>query len=295
MTKPGVRPTKTWIFVSDPGTSQIFVYDFPKLHLVEILNGFTQPLGECSDNKGNVWVTDGAAKMIHKLLHSGKVAQQLSDASGYPYGCAWDSKTGNLAVTNILSTGSQPGVLLVYHKASGTPNLYSNPKQWYYSFAGYDDLGDLFFDGLDVHGKFILSELAVDANQPNTLTISGGRLYNPGMVEWDSASNELVVGDQTCDNQQVSCIYRMTIAKKMASIVGKTMLQNASGGAVCDLIQGVLWKKSVVGSDFNICGSGPSATYVWPYPAGGSPGSTRAKEATQPFGAAISTASGESR
>ena len=294
-TLSGARPTKTWVFVSDPGTSQLFVYDLPKLHLVQIVTGFTQPLGECSDNKGDVWVTDGSAKTIYKLLHSGKVVDQLSDTSGYPDGCAWDPKTGNLAVTNILGGNSQSGAVLVYHRASGTPNVYYNRKQWYYNFAGYDDSGNLFFDGRDVRGKFILSELAVDANQAKTETISGGQLYEPGMVEWDSASNELVVGDQSCSNQQASCVYRMTIRKSAAAIVGMTPLQNSSGGAVCDLIQGVLWKNAVVGSDFNICGSKSSATYVWPYPTGGLPSSSKAGDASQPFGAAISTASGDDR
>jgi hypothetical protein len=259
---------------------------------VQILTGFAQPQGECSDNKGDVWVTDGSGKTVYKLIHSGKVVQHLNDATGYPVGCAWDSKTGNLAVTNLFGSSTQSGAVLVYHKAAGTPNLYYNPKQWYYDFAGYDGSGNLFFDGRSPQGKFMLSVLAVNANQAKTVTISGGRLYNPGMVEWDSASHELLVGDQNCGNQQASCIYRMTVAKNAATIAGKTTLQNAAGGAVCDLIQGVLWKNNVVGSDYNFCGSGSSATYVWPYPAGGPPKSSNGRNQTQPFGAAISTVSG---
>lgn len=290
-----VNRTTTWVFVSDPGTSQVYVYDLPKLQLVEIVTGFTQPQGECSDDKGDVWVTDGKSKTIYKLLHSGKIVGKLSDSYGYPDGCAWNPKNGNLAVTNLLGTTSGSGAVLVYHQASGTPNLYYNPKQYYYNFASYDGSGNLFFDGRTVGGKFVLSELAVNAGQAKTIAISGGRIYNPGTVDWDAASHELVVGDQSCANKTQSCIYRMTIATNKATIAGQTMLENASGGPVCDLIQGALWKRTIVGSDFNYCSSGPSSSYVWPYPGGGEPTSGNHKNVSQPFGAAISSASGEAQ
>jgi hypothetical protein len=288
-----VKRTTTWVFVSDPGTSQVYVYDLPKLALVEIVTGFSQPQGECSDNKGDVWVTDGKAKAIYKLLHSGKIVGKLSDTYGYPDGCTWNPKTGNLAVMNLLGTNSASGAVLVYHQASGTPNLYYNPKQYYYNFASYDGSGNLFFDGRNTEGKFVLSELAVNAGQAKTISVSGGRIYNPGMVEWDAASRELIVGDQNCENKTQSCIYRMTIAANRGTINGQTLLENASGGQVCDLIQGALWKKTVVGSNFNYCGSGPSSTNVWPYPAGGLPNSANHKNVSQPFGAAISSESGD--
>jgi hypothetical protein len=286
------KPTKNWVFISDPGTSEVYIYDLPELKLVEIVTGFTQPQGECNDNKGDVWVADGSGKAIYKLEHSGKVLQTLSDTYGVPDGCAWDPKTGNLAVFNLLGTNSQSGEVLVYHKAYGTPNVYTNPKQYYYSFGGYDSSGDLFFDGRSVQNKFMLSELAVNASQAKSITVSGGKIYNPGMVQWDNSSHELLVGDQNCGNQTQSCVYRMTIAKLAGKIAGQTKLENSSGGEVCDLIQGVLWKNSIVGSDFDLCSSGSSATYVWPYPAGGQPSDEDAKNDTQPFGAAISSASG---
>jgi hypothetical protein len=291
---PDIKITKDWLFVSDPDKAEVFIYTLPQLRLVEIVTGFTQPQGECSDDKGDVWVTDGSAKTIYKLLHSGKIVQKLSDGYGVPYGCAWDAKTGNLAVLNLIGGNSQGGAVLVFHHAAGVPNVYDNPKQFYYNFGGYDSAGNLFFDGSTVGGKFVLSELPVNATRAKTVTVAGGKIYSGGMVQWDAASHELVVGDQKCDKVSVSCLYRMTIAGYAATIRGQTLLQNGSGSGICDMIQGVLWNKSVVGSDFDSCGSASSATYVWPYPKGGQPSHANPHNVSEPFGAAISIRSSES-
>jgi hypothetical protein len=285
---PAIKITNAWVFISDPGSAQVFIYTLPRLKLIEIATGFTQPQGECSDDKGDVWVTDGAAKTIYELEHSGKLVKQLSDAVGAPIGCAWDPKTGNLAVMNFLGSNSQGGAVLVYHHGSGVPNLYYNPNLFNYEFGGYDGAGNLFFDGVGTDRKFILSELAANATQAKTVKVSGAKLHTPGMVEWDASANDLVVGDQNCSNLSASCVYRMTIAKNGATISGQTNLENAEGRQVCDMIQGVLWNRSIVGSDFDFCGSGSSATYVWPYPVGGKPHSENAHNVSQPFGAAIS-------
>jgi hypothetical protein len=284
--------SKNWVFVSDPGTSQVYVYELPTLKLIQIVTGFTQPQGECADNKGDVWVTDGSGEVIYKLLHSGKMVGTLSDTSGVPEGCAWDPKTGNLAVMNLLGKSSQSGAVLVYHHATGVPNVYTNPKQYNYDFGGYDGSGNLFFDGRTAQNKFILSELPVNASKAKTITVSGGRIYTPGMVQWDATTSQLVVGDQNCKNATVSCIYQLTIDMNAGTIRGQIELENGSGGQVCDLIQGVLWQKSVIGSDFDLCGSQASATYVWPYPAGGQPTAQNDRNDSEPFGAAVSSQTG---
>ncbi len=281
-----------WVFVSDPASGQVYVYTLPTLKLIQIIQGFTQPLGECSDNKGDVWLTDGSARTIYKLLHSGRIDGRLSDTNGYPNACAWDPKTGSLAVMDQLGVSSHSGAVLIYHHASGVPNIYYNPKQFYYNFGGFDSAGNLFFDGRTAAGAFVLSELPVNASQAKTIRVSGGKIYTPGMVQWDAATDELVVGDQNCGNQPVSCIYQIKIGNDRGTIAGQTKLRYSSGGEVCDLVQGVLWKKSVVGSDNNLCGSRSSGTYGWPYPGGGPPTSQNVRYDSQPFGTAISSAPG---
>ena len=280
--------SEAWVFVSDPGTDEVYIYSLPKLDLLEVDEGFTQPQGECSGNDGDVWVTGGSAKTIYKLSHSGEIIGHLSDTSGYPDGCAYDPKTGNLAVMNLLAPNSKSGALLIYPHASGPPKIYYNKDQFFYNFGGYDSSGDLFFDGRSAQGVFMLAELPANSAEAKTISVSGGTIYYPGMVQWDTASSRLIVGDQRCANEAASCVYQLSIDDGAGAIKVQTKLNTSTGGSVCDMIQGVLWNGRLIGSNFDFCGSEASATYVWPYPTGGQPTAHRSTSDSEPFGVAIS-------
>lgn len=275
------------LFVSDAGTADVYIYRLTSLKLTATITGFTQPQGECSDAKGDVWVTDTAGQTVYQLTHHGQLENEFTDSSN-PAACAWDATTGNLAVMNLFGSGSTSGGVLVYASGTGSPKLYQNSAQYYYNFGGYDASGNLFFDGRDANGNFMLSELPKGASSAHTVTISGGTIYYPGMVEWDATKRELVVGDQSCGNVYSSCVYALKISKSTGTIRHKTMLQTYNGAQVCDMVQGTLDGKRIVGSDYDFCGSATSATYVWPYPLGGGPESYNDKTDAVPVGATIS-------
>lgn len=292
---------KTWIsgelaktkapvlFVSDSGSADVYIYSLPALKLVGTITGFSQPQGECSDSKGNVWVTDTNAQTIYELDHHGRLENELSDTTGYPVGCAIDPSSGTLAVTNLFGTGSASGNVLMYSGGSQSGGPFQNASQFLYNFASYDGSGNLFFDGRDAGGNFMLSELPKGALKARTVKVSGGTIYFPGMVQWISTKHDLIVGDQSCDNAYQSCLYSVAISKSGGAIIkGKIELQNPSGGHVCDLVQGVKNGNDIDGSDFNFCGSGSSATEIWPYPGGGSPTDSNDTTDSVPVGAAIS-------
>jgi hypothetical protein len=279
------------LFVSDSGTADVYIYSLPALKVIGTVTGFSQPQGECSDNKGNVWVTDTNAQIIYELDHHGRLENELSDTAGYPAACAWDSSTGNLAVMNLFGTGSSNGAVLVYSKGSQV-SQYHNPQQYFYNFGGYDASGNLFFDGRDDNGKFMLSELPKGAKSPHTLSVSGGTIYFPGMVQWITTKHDLLVGDQSCGNAYTSCLYNVAVSKSAATITGKINLQNATGGNTCDLVQGVKYGKELAGSDYNFCGSSQSSTDLWPYPGGGPPTTQNGGTDSVPVGAAISSSKG---
>lgn len=276
------------LFVSDAGTADVYIYKLPNLKVVGTITGFSQPQGECSDNKGDVWVTDTNAQTIYELSHHGRLENELSDSSGYPAGCAWDATTGNLAVMNLFGTGSTNGAVLIYVHGSGSPVPYTNTGQYYYNFGGYDSSGNLFFDGGDSNGNFMLSELPHGSESAYTVKLSGGTIYYPGMVQWDSSKHDLIVGDQSCGNVYVSCLYAVTISQKTGTIGMETKLQNSNGGQICDLVQGVEFGSQIAGSDYDFCGSLPSSTYLWPYPGGGSPSQYNSTTDSAPVGATIS-------
>ena len=169
------------LFVSDPGTADVYIYKLSNLKLIGTITGFSQPQGECSDSRGNVWIADTNARIIYELSHHGQLQNELSDKIGYPVGCAWDATTGNLAVMDLLGPGGGAGDVLIYPHAAGTPTVVANANQYYYNFGGYDGSGDLFFDGRDQYGNFMLSELARGAQTAETIDVSGGTIYFP---EW---------------------------------------------------------------------------------------------------------------
>jgi hypothetical protein len=276
------------LFVSDSGTAEVYIYKLTTLKLMGTITGFSEPQGECSDNKGDVWVTDTIGQKIYELTHRGRLVNEITDNSGYPDACAWDKKTGNLAVMNIFNTGSVAGDVLIFKKGSGSGTAYQNPQQYYYNFGGYDKAGNLFFDGRDSIGTFMLSELPKGAASANTINLTGGTIYFPGMVQWDASNGGLIVGDQSCGNSYISCVYAVTVSKSGGTIGTQTPLQNYGGGQVCDLVQGAELNGTLAGSDFDFCGSAASATYAWPYPGGGAPNAYAKGTDSIPVGAAIS-------
>jgi hypothetical protein len=286
---PALKAAKSpLLFVSDAGTQDVYVFDMSTLALVSTLTGFVQPQGECSNAKGDVWITDTNAQMIYEVSHQGRLENQLSDSGGFPAACAWDRSTGNLAVMDFFDGSGSPGDVRVYKGGSGEPATYTNRKQYYYNFGGYDATGNLFFDGRNADGRFMLSELAKGASSAHTVAVRGGTIYYPGMVQWLSAKAGLLVGDQSCGNVYTSCVYALRVAGNTATIAKTIRLENSGGGQVCDLVQGIEANGQIAGSDNDFCGSLPSTTYLWSYPAGGAPTLYNSTADTTPIGAAVS-------
>jgi hypothetical protein len=275
------------LFVSDAETESVYIYDLATLQMQGTITGLVQPQGLCSDDKGNVWITDAAARLVYEVTHTGHLRNELKVPSGSPAACAWDRTTGDLAVM-ILFDGSAAGEVLVYKHGSGEASSYTNPDQYYYGFGGYDPKGNLYFDGSDAGGNFMLSLLAKGASSAKTVAVAGGTIYYPGMVQWDAAAKRLIVGDQSCGNQYASCLYLLKPAKTSANITDTVNLQKSGGGQVCDLVQGVEYKGTIAGSDYDFCTSSPSTTYVWPFPGGGAPSQENSSVDRAPVGAAVS-------
>ena len=292
---PQAKKKKQLLFVSDAGTGDVYMYAVPSLELVGTITGFSQPQGECSDSKGDVWITDTNAQTIYEVSHEGRFENKLSDPNAYPDGCAWNPKNGDIAVMNLFGLSGAPGSVLVYPHGTGVPTTYTNPKQYYYNFGGYDSSGNLYFDGRGEQGNFMLSKLAAGAKSAASLMVSGGKIYFPGMVQWQLSSGELLVGDQECGNASAACVYRLTLSGSSAHITGATKLANSSGGHVCDLVQGVVETNEILGSDYEFCGYSPSTTDVWPYPTGGKPSAQNATTDSVPVGAALSPARSSER
>jgi hypothetical protein len=293
-----VRRGTELLFVSDALNSAVDIFSLPTLRLKGQVTGFNYPEGECSDQSGNIWVTDEDAQSIVELSRAGSVIRRLGDPTGYPVSCAVDQASGNLAVTNKVDVGSKPGSVEIYAGASGTPNPIRNPDQTQYFFDGYDKSGNLFVDGLSGGSPpaFILSECLAGHQDCSTITINSGAIYFPGMVQWNASRHQVVVGDQECkkgSGPPHSCLYQVAISGSSGEIVRKISLNRYDTGSVCDVVQGVIYGRKdryLVGSDNEyLCGAN-STVNRWRFPAGGIPKnySTDGGALVDPVGAALS-------
>lgn len=217
---PEARAARRVLFVSDLGSKSVEIFKLPSLKLVGQLSGFNFPEGECSDKRGNIWVTDEYAQQLDELSHAGSIIKTLSDPTGYPVSCAIDPNSGDLAVTNKVDLNSAAGGIEIYAGASGHPTEVRNPNQYLYYFDGYDDAGNIFVDGLAGSGPpgvFILSECLAGHSTCSTVKVRHGSIVFPGMAVWYAPGGDLIVGDQECPAPRFATCPRPPSTRRVAS------------------------------------------------------------------------------
>jgi hypothetical protein len=244
------------LYVSDSGTSDVYVYAYGSRNLKGTLTGFNAPQGECVDPVGDVWITNLQGANIVEFAHGGSSPiSTLSDASEFPEGCAINKTTGDLAVAN-LSASSGAGGVSIWKNAQGSPTAYSIPNIVTPFFIGYDNRGDLFVDGLSSSGAFQLARLANGSSKFKGIALRGASFVFPGGVQWGGTN--LAVGDRTGPNGPV--IYQVRIRGDIGKVVGSTPLSGASAVG-----QFFIDGSTVVAPDL-----GGTEVGFWNYPKGGS-------------------------
>jgi hypothetical protein len=290
------------LWVSDSMNGEVYIFTMPALKLMGTLTGFDEPQGLCTDKQSNVWIVASLAQQIYEYSKAGKLLRTIEDPLGYPGSCAVNLRTGDLAVTNVISSISpyQPGNLLIYKGAAGSPKMYALEGLFEYFFVGYDAKGNLFLDGCDTTiclegGTFQLAELPKHGSSLQPVAISGGSIYFPAFVEWYSNGDDLLVGDQMCGGILSACVYQVAVSGSVGTIKSSTTLHNATGGTACDVVSAALTKSggSLAGGDVELSASQcPSyttpGTYVWKFQGGGNPiDSNLSAGQAYPVGAAI--------
>jgi hypothetical protein len=259
--------TQKLLYVSNSYT--VTVYSYPRGRHVGTLKHFLRPLGECVDQTGDVFIANGTGQ-IFEYAHGGTTRIGTLSMQGYsPESCAVDSTTGNLAVTWDKGV-NQGGYVAVYPDAKGTPSLYSNGNMEF-GFCGYDNLGDLFVDGVAPY-TFAFAELRRGGTSIVNVKLNQS-IEHPGPVQWDG--RYVAVGDEAAE-----MIYQFAISGSNGTLHGNTSL----GGAKT-LIQWWIEGGKVVGSEEQE----PDTTRYWEYPAGGPAiKSLQLKGIGAPVGATIS-------
>lgn len=134
---------------------QVYAYAYPSGTLEGTLTLSNDPINDCSDNHGNVWVTELVSHdhsyesgQIVKYKHGGvKPIETLSD-NNVSTGCAVDPSTGTLAVINDSYNDSSYGGVTIFPGGTGPPKYYmffvSGSTYALPASCTYDSSGDLF-------------------------------------------------------------------------------------------------------------------------------------------------------
>src|ERR1700729_162749 len=153
----------------------VYVLSFPQGKLVGTLAGFDGAYGECSDESGDIWITNTSPPEVIEYAHGSTTPKTMLplNAGAEPSGCALDPISGNLAVTIYY-----PSAIAIFPNASGTARYYSDPDIGGWGFCAYDRNGDLFAESK----RSQLAELPVGGGSLQTISLD--KEIGVGSIQW---------------------------------------------------------------------------------------------------------------
>lgn len=250
-----------------PGDGAVYVYTYPKGHLVGTLTGFYEAFGECTDTSGDVFVVtladaSSTSSTIYEYVHGGSAPIAALSDPNVANGCAVDPLTGDLA-----ASGED---VAIFQHASGTPKIYSS-SQFGFAYCGYDDNGNLYISASGgKNGGFQLVRLAKGSSQFEQIRLKP-TLYTGNVrpsVQWDGKH----VSVSSDAYREPITIYRLRISGTRATVINSATLSSKK-----NFYHGQLWiqGKTIIG--VGAAKSGKENAFLWAYPSGGMPrGSVKA-------------------
>ena len=178
--------------------------------------------------KQTFWIVAGADQISEYSVPK-KLLKNLSVSVGSPSSCAMDT-SGDLAVGILYGQGG--GDVVIFKNATGNGTVITTPLIREY-FDGYDNNGNLFFDGFDYGSNFELLEIPKGTTKVEAITTSNVVQF-PGSVQWDGTY--LVVTDQKAD-----AMYRYTVKGTKATLQGKVRLSDIGDCAQTWIATGIVF------------------------------------------------------
>lgn len=254
---PEAKP-QDLLYVSD-AQGNVDVYTYPAGKRAGVLKGFNSPAGLCSDRAGNVYVVDTGLLEVLKYKHGGtKPVQSLYVMGFYPYGCAVDPSSGDVAVADFASQKQGPGGLSIFHPGQTFPSTYQATGFNAYFFCTYDNAGNVFVDGAD-YGSYhsLFAELPNGSTTFTPISLNATIAY-PGGITWDG--NDLVTQDSSS-----RILYRFKVSGTTGTSVGKTAFK----GDRSTLIHQFAIDGTSIVMPYGTTGRAVRKIGFWPYPGGG--------------------------
>jgi hypothetical protein len=193
----------------------------------------TNPTGVCSDNQGDVYVVSPSERQIVKFAHGATVpTSTIQLRIDYPYECAVDPSTGNIAVSikTAHNKFNQGWVVELYTSAGALTGSY-------YATVGFTAIRALAFDSQ--HDVFALAspcessgycldnsnggpptlfELTPSGYAFDEVNLNGVTLVNPTGLAWIDPS--LLVGDADYKNKKQPVGLKLIIGTSGATLKG---------------------------------------------------------------------------
>jgi hypothetical protein len=237
------------VYITDSGTNEVNLYSYPSFKLYQTLT--LQGVPACTDAAGDVWFIQGQA--LVEYPHGGtKPLRTLQDPGEYPASCAVSSKTGTLAVANLISTSGGRGSISLYQHAKGKPTIVQGTGRFY--FITYDDHDNIFGNGENSEYQVALFELPSKSVRIESIALEGATIEFPGDVHY--TGNVLNIADQ-----DGAVIYETRVKGTIATVTDHTPLTGAS-----DVVSYAIYKNRVICPD-----AGNAGVEVYAYPQGGNP------------------------
>jgi hypothetical protein len=202
VTRPAVSKD-ILLYATDPNDNLVYMISLPTGKLVGKLTGFNQPINDCSDTVGNVYIVDTQDHQVRAYKHGAKSPfRVLGVGTRYmPIACSADPTTGDLAVA---SNGSPNGSLAVFTHAQGSPRYYIDRSYSRYEACAYDGSGNLFANPLaGVSSNFNVVELPRGKGKLVAVNLRPP-VYGAPSLAWDGSSLAIA-------NEKPPAIYQYAI------------------------------------------------------------------------------------
>ncbi len=249
------------------GGANVYVFAYPNgRKLVGELSVTSNIMyGLCSDRKGDVFVTDnsepsgsGLYSYVYEYKHGGSEPSATFLDPWAADGCSVDPATGNLAVANWFTGGSeQTGNVIVYDGTTGRYTTYFDSKIPYVKWCAYDDNGNLYIDGADFGTQ--IAVLRKGETSFSNIELNYGE-FLPDSLQWYH-NRLLVTGYEGSIGPEL--LLEVGVRGTKGTILGRSFLRDYGHKWGADA-------QFVVRSGELISGGYPGYyLHAWPFPQGG--------------------------
>jgi hypothetical protein len=213
---------------------------------------------QCSDVDGNVFITqwgsDSQGGKIVEYAHDGASPINTLTLPVFqkPQACSVDPTTGNVAAVAITAGG--PDNISIWVGGQGNPQTYSDSLFENYGYCAYDNDGNLYIDGTDTSGRFIVATLRKGSSTFTTLSLKPQIDYGFDL-QW--RGKYLVIG-------ALGLVYQVQLSGSSGKVVRTIHLRKDR--VTQFWIEGHLLAAAV---PVKGRGHGPKVVALWRYPQGG--------------------------